>query len=57
MPLVAYGVIAAGAIAFTMVSIKSLFAVGGGVVLLIFIGIRNAWDIVTFLAIQKMRNE
>jgi hypothetical protein len=57
MPLLAYGVIAAGAIAFTMVSVKSLFAVGGGVVLLIFIGIRNAWDIVTFLAMQKMRNE
>ena len=26
-----------------------------GPVLLIFIGIRNAWDIVTFLAIQRFR--
>jgi hypothetical protein len=56
-PFVAYGVIAAGAIAFPIVSVKALFAVGGGVVLLIFIGIRNAWDIVTFLAIQRPRNE
>lgn len=56
-PFVAYGVIAAGAIAFPVVSVKALFAVGGGVVLLIFIGIRNAWDIVTYLATKGTSSE
>ncbi|MFZ0031491.1 MAG: hypothetical protein WAK84_06435 [Candidatus Cybelea sp.] len=57
MPLVAYGVVAAGAIAYPIVSVKALFAVGGGVVTLIFIGIRNAWDIVTYLALKGSDRE
>jgi hypothetical protein len=56
-PFLAYGVVAAGAIAFPTVSVKALFAVGGGVVSLIFIGIRNAWDIVTYLAIKGSGRE
>jgi hypothetical protein len=56
-PFVAYCVVAAGAIAFPMVSVKALFAVGAGVVALIFIGIRNAWDIVTYLAIRGSDRE
>lgn len=51
LPLLAYGAIFAGGIALAGVPEKALFAIAGGVVLLIFIGIRNAWDIVTFLAI------
>jgi len=31
--------------------VQALFALAGGALLLIFIGIRNAWDIVTFIAI------
>lgn len=50
LPLVAYGAILAGAIALPALAVNALFAVGGGVVLLILIGIRNAWDVVTFLA-------
>ncbi|MGA8097307.1 MAG: hypothetical protein WB810_01475 [Candidatus Cybelea sp.] len=57
MPFGAYGVVAAGAIAYPMVSVKALFAVGGGVVTLIFIGIRNAWDIVTYLALRGSGRE
>jgi hypothetical protein len=57
LPLVAYLVIAAGAIAFPIVSVKALFAVGGSVVLLIFIGIRNSWDIVTYLTVGEGRSE
>jgi hypothetical protein len=53
LPLVAYAAIFAGGIAVAYVTSKALFAVGGGVVLLIFIGIRNAWDVVTFLAIRE----
>jgi hypothetical protein len=50
LPFVAYGVILIGAIALWTLTVKALFAVGGGVVLLLLIGIRNAWDVVTFLA-------
>lgn len=50
LPLLAYGAILIGAISLLMLTAKALFAVGGGVVLLLLIGIRNAWDVVTFLA-------
>jgi hypothetical protein len=51
LPFVAYGAILGGAIALTAVPVNALFALAGGVVLLIFIGIRNAWDVVTYVAI------
>jgi hypothetical protein len=52
LPFVAYGALFGGAIVFTAaLPDKADFAIAGGVVLLIFIGIRNAWDVVTFLAI------
>jgi hypothetical protein len=35
----------------------ALFAIGAAVVLLIFIGIRNSWDVVTYLAISSVENE
>ena len=54
LPFVAYGAISAGAIALaTAASVQALFIVAGGVVLLVFIGIRNAWDIVTYIAIKR----
>jgi hypothetical protein len=52
LPLVAYGAILTGAIALFIIPVGALFVLAAGVVLLIFIGIRNAWDIVTFLAIE-----
>ena len=50
LPFLANGAILVGAILLSRVPEKALFALAGGVVLLIFIGIRNAWDVVTFLA-------
>jgi hypothetical protein len=35
----------------------ALFAIGAAVVLLIFIGIRNSWDVVTYLAIGSTEND
>jgi hypothetical protein len=52
LPLVAYGAILGAAIALLKAPIQALFALAGGVLLLIFIGIRNAWDVVTFLVIR-----
>jgi hypothetical protein len=51
LPFIAYGAILAGAIMLALIARGALFAFAGGVMLLIFIGIHNAWDIVTFLAL------
>jgi hypothetical protein len=51
-PFVAYGTILASAIALPAFPVAAPFALAGSVLLLIFIGIRNAWDIVTYLAVK-----
>jgi hypothetical protein len=51
LPFVAYAAILTGATALPTVPVTALFALAGGVVLLIFVGIRNAWDVVTFIAV------
>jgi len=53
LPFVAYGAISAGALVLAAVPVQGLFILAGGVILLIFIGIRNAWDIVTYIAIER----
>ncbi len=53
LPLGAYGAISAGAIGLAVIPVRALFVLAGGVALLIFIGIRNAWDVVTYLAIMR----
>lgn len=53
LPLLAYAVTLASAVALSTAPAQALFALAAGVVLLIFIGIRNAWDIVTYLAISS----
>jgi len=50
LPLLAYAAIVAGAIILRFLSVDAMFTIAGGVMLLIFIGIHNAWDIVTFIA-------
>ena len=52
LPLVAFSAAFGGAIALEFAPALALYAIAAGVLLLIFIGIRNAWDVVTFLAIQ-----
>ena len=53
LPLGTYGGIAASAIALAVIPALALFALAGGVALLIFIGIRNAWDVVTYIATMQ----
>jgi hypothetical protein len=50
LPLTAYAAILAGAILLFKRPGDALFADAAGVMLLIFIGIHNAWDIVTYIA-------
>ena len=53
LPFVGYGALIAGAILLVAIPADALFAVAGGVALLLAIGIRNAWDIVTYIAIGQ----
>lgn len=50
LPSIAYGSLAVEAFVLHFHPIEVLFGFGGGVLLLIFIGIHNAWDVVTFIA-------
>jgi hypothetical protein len=52
-PIVAYAAIAAGGAALALVSVNALYAIAAGVVILLFAGIHNAWDVVTFVASGK----
>jgi hypothetical protein len=52
LPLVAYVTVLASAVALPGTSSPSLFFVAGASLLLLFIGIHNAWDTVTYVAIQ-----
>ena len=49
VPFIAYAAILAGGLMFVPLPVKALFIVGGAALLLIFVGIRNSWDVVTFL--------
>jgi len=53
LPLVAYCAVLGGAIVLPFAPVNALFAIGGGVGVLIFVGIRNSWDIVTYIAVQE----
>jgi hypothetical protein len=48
LPFVAYGILSAAAFAVSVHVRGSLFAVGAAALLLLFIGIHNAWDAVTY---------
>jgi hypothetical protein len=56
LPVIAYGVFLASAIAVHLGHVGALFGFGGAAIMLIFIGIRNAWDVVTFLATGGSNN-
>lgn len=56
-PLVAYAVLLVAAILLPGSPDAAMFLTGGVAVLLMFLGIRNAWDIVTFIAIERLPRE
>ena len=53
LPVVAYCAILGGAIALSRDLETAIYVIGGSVLLLTFIGIRNSWDVVTYLAMRK----
>ena len=55
LPFVAYGILAAAAFDLGRDTEAVLFAVAASTLLLLFIGIHNAWDTVTWIAVEHSR--
>jgi hypothetical protein len=55
LPILAYVVIVASAAGAAFITSQALFALAGATLLLIFIGIHNAWDVVTYLSISAIQ--
>jgi len=51
-PLLAYAALLIGAIALPRSAARSLFAIGAVALVLLFVGIHNAWDAVTYIAMR-----
>lgn len=56
LPLAAYVSLAASAFAVRSAARAALFAVGAAALLLLFVGIHNAWDNVTYIVFVKKRD-
>jgi hypothetical protein len=56
LPLVAYAMLALSAFAASSHTRKALFGVGAAALLLLFIGIHNAWDAVAYHVLVNKRN-
>lgn len=57
LPLVAYVMLVAGAAELVPAPHESLFAIAATALLLLFIGIHNAWDTVTYIAIDRPQSK
>ena len=55
LPLIAYSVLLVSAAAFRASPQRVLFVVGGMVLLLLFVGIHNSWDSVTYITVEYMQ--
>ncbi len=53
IPMFGYTVLLVGGFMLVHAPVPSSFAIGGATLLLIFVGIHNAWDVVTYLAIAN----
>jgi hypothetical protein len=56
-PLIAYAVLAVVAVLLRWHATSSLFLIAGTTLFLLFIGIHNAWDTVTFIAFQHRASQ
>jgi hypothetical protein len=56
-PFIAYAVLLLAALALPRAPATALFWIGAAALLLLFIGIHNAWDTVTYIAVERSRPE
>ena len=57
LPILAYGALVHAGIAIARGSADTEWIVGGASLLLVFIGIHNAWDTVTYVTLERSRRE
>jgi hypothetical protein len=55
LPLIAYGLLVIAGILLRSYPRRVLFVVGASALLLLFVGIHNAWDTVTFIAVERLQ--
>ena len=56
LPIIAYASLLVASMVVRHQPAPALFAIGGSALLLLFIGIHNAWDAVTYVAIDRPEN-
>lgn len=56
LPFVGYSAVVAAAVALLNHSAAALFIMAGAVLLLLFVGIHNAWDAVTYIALGRQND-
>jgi hypothetical protein len=57
LPLIAYASLLISATLLQSYPYRVLFVIGGTALLLLFIGIHNAWDTVTYIAVARLQKE
>lgn len=57
LPVIAYGTLVVSGFTIRQHPDESLFVIGAAALLLLFIGIHNAWDTVTYIAVQQRNRE
>ena len=55
LPFIAYAALSLAAFMLRRRPVASLFVIAGASLLLLFIAIHNAWDTVTFIALDQMQ--
>ena len=54
LPFVAYTILVISALVLLQYETTAMFTIGAAVLLLLFIGIHNAWDTVTYIVVERL---
>ncbi len=57
LPLLAYSALLVGGIVLPISAVLALFVIAGATLLLLIMGIRNAWDVVTYMVIEVRQSQ
>jgi len=57
LPILAYAALALGGLQVSRTLASALFVIGGATLLLVFVGIHNAWDTVTYVMVDRAREK
>ena len=57
LPLVSYTALVVAALLLPIQPVSALFVIAAATILLLFIGIHNAWDVVTYTVFERSQQE